>query len=641
MNCFPPSRLIVMSLLALLMLNACGGGGKAKVDASSQDITKESDDELIDFHSYARPSQAVVTHMDMEIDVDFDQKIISGVVTYEIKNKKGVDKILFDTEGLEIEKVNIGGKEEATAFKLGEYDSIKGQELEVTIGPYTEWVHIYYSTKPGAKALQWLEPQQTADKKHPYLFTQSQSILARTWIPCQDGPGIRFTYSATVKVPKDLLAVMSASNPQKKNKTGVYYFEMNQPIPSYLMAMAVGDIAFKAIGERTGVYTEPSLLDKAAYEFGEMEKMLIAAEGLYGPYKWDRYDVIVLPPSFPFGGMENPRLTFATPTILAGDRSLTALIAHELAHSWSGNLVTNATWDDFWLNEGFTVYFEKRIMEALYGRDYVNMLAMLGYQDLEEDIKTIGPNSHDTHLKLNLDGRDPDDGMTDIAYEKGSLFLETVENIVGREQFDPFLRTYFEKNAFKTMTSEKFLAYMNKELIKGDKALEDKIMAEAWVFGPGLPENAHMSTSNRFVEVEKTIAAWEKGTTPAKDLGTDEWTTHEWLHFIRHLPESMNEKQMKDLDASFGFTQSGNSEILCAWFVHVINNEYAPSYPALEQFLVSVGRRKFLRPLYAAMAKTEAGKTMAKSIYEKARPNYHSVSTGTIDKILSWTEEAS
>ena len=455
------NKLLKITLLVLVFhLTACQN--ESGEVASKDKATRVSD--RTDYHSYAQPEKAVTTHLNLNLKVDFEQKQLKGFAQFKIKNNQA-NKIVFDTRTLSIEKVTIGQEEKETSFTLSDNTDIyKGAALTVDIEPTTDLVTIYYATLPdGADAVDWLEPGQTADKKHPFLFTQGQAILTRTWIPCQDSPGIRITYEATIEVPKELMAVMSASNPQSKNDTGIYNFEMRQPIPPYLLALAVGDLEFAPIGERTGIYAEPSMVEKSVYEFADMEKMLIAAEELYGPYLWDRYDVIILPPSFPFGGMENPRLTFATPTIIAGDRSLTSLIAHELAHSWSGNLVTNATWDDFWMNEGFTVYFERRIMEALYGKDYTNMLALLGYQDLEKSIKDLEPK--DTHLKLALKDRDPDDGMTDIAYEKGSLFLSYLEILAGRENFDQFLKNYFAEYRFKTITTEEFIDYMQKNLL--------------------------------------------------------------------------------------------------------------------------------------------------------------------------------
>ncbi len=587
-----------------------------------------------DPHSYARPNEARITHLHWVADVDFQNELISATATYDIQKRKGARELILDTYDLNIHGATDQDGNDLV-FTLGDKDGILGSWLRIAIDEHTQQVSVSYTTTPGARALQWLDPGQTAGRKQPFLFTQSQAILARTWIPVQDSPGIRYTYSARVTVPGGMLALMSATNPTEKNETGTYTFTMDQPIPAYLMALAVGDIVFKPVGERTGVYAEPPLIDTAAWEFGRMEDMLIAAENMYGPYAWDRYDVIVLPPSFPFGGMENPRLTFATPTILAGDRSLTALIAHELAHSWSGNLVTNATWNDFWLNEGFTVYFEQRIMEAVRGHDYVDMLISLGRQSLENTVEEIG-NSPDAHLKLDLAGRDPDEGMSDIAYEKGNFLLKTIEREVGRDSFDAFLRSYFEQHQFQVMDTETFIREIHSKLLTTQE-LRDRVRMEEWIYGPGLPDNAPVYTSARFGDVDARIRHFEKGTAAAA-LSTDGWTTHEWLRFIRGLPAKLSQEQLADLDAAFGFTASGNSEILAAWFQKTIPNQYTAADARIRQFLIEVGRRKFLTPTYKALIKADPTGERARSIYAKARPNYHSVSRHTMDELLDWKE---
>lgn len=590
-----------------------------------------------DPHSFAKPDEVVVTHLYLDVSVDFEKQRLWGTATLSLNNKTGSNKLFLDTRDLTIERVTLGKEGPETPHSLGDVVQFLGQALTIDITPQTKEVTIAYHTNPNAAALQWLEPSQTAGGKKPFLFTQSQAILARTWVPCQDGPGVRMTYNARVKTRPDLMAVMSATNPTVKTEDGVYEFSMPQPIPSYLLALAVGDLAFKSTGPRSGVYAEPSMVDKAAWELEDTEKMIEAAESLYGPYRWDRYDVIVLPPSFPFGGMENPRLTFATPTILAGDRSLVALVAHELAHSWSGNLVTNATWNDFWLNEGFTVYFEHRIMEQVYGRTYAEMLAQLSMQDLQAAINDLGATNPDTHLKLNLGGRDPDEGMTDIAYNKGYFFLRLIEETVGREKWDAFLKSYFDAFAFKTMTTEGFISYLRENLIRGDKNLEEKIPIDRWVSGPGLPEGAPEVRSGEFGRVEEQLNAWKNGAL-ARTLATKDWTTHHWLHFLRNLPSELSPEQMADLDKSFAFSLSGNSEILAAWFPHVIAHSYQPGYTPLEKFLMGVGRRKFLKPLYTKLAETPEGLERGRQIYRKARPGYHSVSSSTIDAILKWDE---
>ena len=584
-----------------------------------------------DPHTYACPEIAVVKHLSLNLSVDFEKNLLSGSAKLNIEHSSDAKEIILDIRDLSIEKVLVDNAE--ATFRIGDSSKIMGCPLYVPIASNTKSVTIYYSTSPNAAALQWLSPEQTAGGKTPFLFTQSQAILARTWIPIQDSPGIRFTYDAQIKVPANLLPVMSAENPQEKNKTGVYTFNMPQPVPAYLMALSVGDIVFKPLDNRSGVYAEPVTIEKAVNEFADLPKMIDAAEKLYGPYAWGRYDVIVLPPSFPFGGMENPRLTFATPTILAGDRSLTSLIAHELAHSWSGNLVTNANWNDFWMNEGFTVYFENRIMEALYGKDFADMQALLGLEDLKETISELGETNADTHLKLNLEGRDPDDGVSDIAYEKGHFLLLLIEQNIGRPKFDAFLKNYFQGLAFKTITTEQFLKIYQDSIIGNDSTLAEKIKIEDWIYKPGLPKNCPTIYSEKFEAVQKDVKSWKSGN-PAASLNTKNYTTNEWLRFMRSLPEKLSHDKMKELDNAFHFSTSGNSEILFAWLLHVIANQYEINYPILNNFLIHVGRRKFVKPLFIELVKSVDGKKLAQEIYRTARPNYHSVTRESIDEII-------
>jgi leukotriene A-4 hydrolase/aminopeptidase len=587
-----------------------------------------------DPHSFSAPSKARVTHLHWNATVDFTRKVIEATATWDIQVSPGEQEIVFDTKGLSIKKVSLDDGTQ-TEFSLDSADVLLGQALRIRLDNKTKSISIEYETQPGTEAVQWLEPQQTAGKEKPFLFTQSQAILARSWIPCQDSPGIRFTYEADVTVPKDLLALMSASNPQKKNESGSYHFEMKQPIPSYLLALAAGEIEFEAISDRSGIYAEPSVLDTAIWEFADLEKMIQGAEDLYGPYLWERYDVIVLPPSFPFGGMENPRLTFATPSILAGDRSLTSLIAHELAHSWSGNLVTNGTWNDFWLNEGFTVYFEHRIMEKLYGRDYEEMLSLLALQDLKETVQSLKAENlyADTKLKLALEGRNPDDGVTDIAYQKGYFFLRLFEEKYGREKFDAFLKNYFASNAFKSLNTDMFIADIKKFYNDTYNITLDDNLFKKWIFMEGLPENCPVPQSDRFENVDAYLARWRKGERLDR-ADTKDWSTHEWLHFLKNLPDSLTTANMNELDAFGKFTASGNSEIITQWLVTAIRHQYSPAYAKLEEFLINTGRRKFLVPLYNELIKTPGGKQRAAEIYRKARPNYHFVATSTFDKIV-------
>jgi len=589
-----------------------------------------------DIHSFSRPDEAAVTHLNLDLSVDFADHRLVGSATLAIENR-GATELVLDTNDLAIGRVFVDSGKEVESH-LGEEVKYLGRSLTIPIEPATRAVKIEYASMPGAAAVQWLEPQQTASGKHPFLFTQSQAILARTWVPCQDTPGVRMTYEATIRVPRGLLAVMSAENPTKTKEDGAYHFKMPQPIPSYLLALAVGDLEFRSLGRNSGVYAEKPVIDAAAYELADTQKMIDAAEKLYGPYRWGQYDVLVLPPSFPFGGMENPRLTFATPTILAGDRSLVNLVAHELAHSWSGNLVTNATWNDFWLNEGFTVYFERRIMEAVYGREYSEMLARLGMQDLEEIVNELGPQSRNTHLLLDLKDKDPDDAATKLAYEKGYFFLRLVEETVGRERWDGYLRDYFERNAFRSMTTERFVEDLRANLLSMVPGAEQKIDIEKWISGPGIPPNVPRVKSDAFEKVEEQVGAFQKGA-KASSLETKKWSTHEWIHFLRHLPQSLTLAQMEDLDRAFKFSATGNSEILHEWLMQAIAKGYEPAWGPLEKFLQRQGRRKFLKPLYQKLAESEGGLARARRIYEKARPTYHAVSRGTIDNILKWTEQ--
>lgn len=584
-----------------------------------------------ELHSFAQPNTSVIKHLDLDINVNFENKKIEGSATYSIENNKATE-IILDTKFLDIDRVEADGQ--PTTFELSPFDVQLGQALKIKISEDTKSISVHYKTTDKTEALQWLNPQQTADKTHPFLFTQGQAILTRSWIPIQDSPQIRITYNAKVKVPSELMAVMSAENPKQKTADGVYNFKMQQPISPYLMALAVGDIVYKPVSERTGVYAEKSMIDKAQSEFNDMENMVVAAENLYGAYDWEQFDVIVLPPSFPFGGMENPRLTFATPTVIAGDKSLTSLIAHELAHSWSGNLVTNATWNDFWLNEGFTVYFEIRIMEALYGKERADMIALIGRQDLEEEVEGFKNEPEMTKLKLDLSNKNPDDGMNSIAYDKGYLFLRTVEEKVGRDKFDAFLKSYFKTNAFSTVTTEGFIDYLNSNLLEPNNI---DFNVKEWIYQPGIPNNQAIIVSNKFENAEQTLQTFISQS--AVDVSkTSDWTTQEWVHFIRNFPKDMAVENMERFDDAFNFTNSGNSHIAMVWYEQAINHDYHGNNvdQKIEEFLIRVGRRWYVSTLFKAYKRNDKVDE-ALAIYKKSRSNYHSVTANTIDEMLGYS----
>lgn len=573
-----------------------------------------------DYHSFANPDAIEVTHLDLDLEVDFDRRVLSGTATLKFKrNRSDADTLILDTRDLTIHSVTVD--KQSLPFTLASSDSFLGAPLSIRVPDEADSISVAYTTSPQASGLQWLSPEQTAGGKHPFLFSQAQAIHARSFIPLQDSPQVRVTYEATIRTPKELLAVMSASNEPNAERDGVYQFDMPQPVPSYLIALAVGDLHFKSMGERTGVYSELGILDAAAAEFEDTESMLIETEKRYGPYSWDRYDLLILPPSFPFGGMENPRLSFITPTVIAGDKSLVSLIAHELAHSWSGNTVTNATWRDLWLNEGFTTYLTYRIMEIVYGEDRYKMEAVLGFEDLEADINRL--NTKDQILAIDLRGRDPDDVFSNIPYEKGALFLRELERSVGRDNFDRFLTEYFKKFSFKSITTDEFIDYLKSTLLTDYADKLDLARIEAWVFNGGLPDALPLEQSNAFSRVDTDRTNWLVGKITAAQIETDDWVVHQWLYFLNNLPEQLSQEQLADLDSAFDLTNSKNNEIAHSWLLMSVRNWYEPALPRLRSYLVSIGRNKLVKPLYRELSKTAKGKALGKAAFEKAKSGYH------------------
>ncbi|HEY0709014.1 MAG TPA: M1 family metallopeptidase [Polyangia bacterium] len=579
--------------------------------------------------SHAEPHRVVVRQVALDLTVDFAAKVVRGSAELSFDRPDPAAPLVVDTLALEIAAVT-GSDGGPRTFALGKPDPVMGQSLTVTLAPTDRKVTIRYQTTAKSEALQWLAAAQTRDRKQPFVFTQGQSILTRSWIPLQDSPGIRVTYEARVRVPAGITPVMSAEQLGRR-ADGAFHFRMKEPIPPYLIALAAGRLSFAAISPRAGVWAEPSLVKSARNELVDTEAMIVAAEQLFGPYRWGRYDIIVLPPSFPFGGMENPRLTFATPTILAGDKSLVGLVAHELAHSWSGNLVTNATWSDFWLNEGFTSYCEQRIMERVFGVERSNLEKSLSRDDLVREMAEL--EAWQQVLHPDLTKRHPDNAFSGVPYEKGSLFLQRLEQAYGRERFDRFLRQYFDSHAFQSITTGDFMNALDNFLLQSDPAAATRIDFNRWLLAAGLPDDAPRVQSTAIAQVEAELKRFEAGT-PPKELSTKGWVTQQWQHFLTRLPATLTEAQMVALDKEFAFTKSGNSEILCDWFQVTIKRQYTAARPALEKFLLGVGRRKFLKPLYTELAKTPEGLAWARAVYTKARPRYHAVATGTIDKIL-------
>ncbi len=585
-----------------------------------------------DPHSHARPDEARVLNVSLDLRADFEHKRLAGNATLTIAARPDANEIVLDVDGLEIESVrtNLG----ETSWSLGEHDQRLGAPLSIAIAPGVETITIAYATGANARALQWLTPEQTSSGK-PFLFSQGQAILTRTWAPTQDSPGIRQTYDVRLVAPADLTAVMSAemltpSGEPAGEGERAFRFRMTNPVPIYLMSLAIGDLTFGAVGPRTGVWAEPSVLERGLYECADMERMLRVAEALYGPYRWGRYDVLILPPSFPYGGMENPRLTFLTPTFLAGDRSLVSLIAHELAHSWSGNLVTNAVWADGWLNEGFTTYFEGRITEALYGVERANMQNVLAWDDIQRALADTPADA----TRLHLVGERAGDNTSAIVYEKGALFLRTMERIVGRRRFDAYLRSYFDRHAFGPMTTQWFLADFREHVVRGDAALESALLLDEWAYEPGLPSNAEEPRAAPFERVDNFVRAFDQDLPAARIEWTD-WGTYERQRFLQTISRTQSHERLTELEAAFSLNQTGNSEVLFDWLALAVRNQFDPALPALEDFLTRQGRGKFVVPLYRALLESEWGAPIARRIYARARPMYHGIVAARIDRLMS------
>jgi aminopeptidase N len=591
--------------------------------------------------SYAQPDQVVVTHLDLDLKIDFPHKQLDGVATLKLdwKNPKAPSLVL-DTRALSIasvDAVDAGGKTQALKYVLAPADKELGSKLTIETPQHPAQVRITYVTSPEASGLQWLLPAQTADKKLPFMFSQSESIHARSWVPLQDSPAIRFTYDAHVAAPKDVRVVMSALNDAKHPLDGDFTFDQPHAIPSYLLAIAAGDIAVKETGPRSAVYAEPSVVDKAASEFADTEKMIETAESLYGPYRWGRYDLLVLPPSFPFGGMENPNMTFATPTIIVGDKSLVSVISHELAHSWSGNLVTNAAWRDGWLNEGFTTYVQGRITEALYGTRQADEETLLAIRALQKNIGDMPANSQ--KLAPEPRGVGADDALSDVAYDKGSWFLRTLEQRFGRANFDAYLKGYFDHFAWHSITTEQMLAWLKPNLIDKypGKMRWDEV--KAWVYGSGIPKDAPIPDSPQFDAIDKQRSTFLAGSLPAAQLDAKHWNTQEWMYFLDRLPDVPTLAQVQQIDAAWHLTGTPNAEIGMRWYVHAIAAGDKAVWPAAAEHMTRIGRLYLTTPVYRAFAKTPEGLAYAEQVYAKAKDGYHPMTQQAIERLFAKARE--
>ena len=635
---------LMLSIIAALLAGCPkqeAANAPAQPAASAPAPAAAAATQVIDEHSYAEPGKVRTKDLALELNVDFAKKELAGTATYTLDwIDKAATQLVLDTRDLTIEKAEgeVNGQWQPLKFALAPAaDKVLGTKLTIETPERPGKVRVTYRTSPNASGLQWLEPSMTEGKKTPFMFSQSQQIHARSWVPLQDTPQIRFTYTAHVTSPKDVMVLMSADNDPAAVRDGDYTFKMPQPIPSYLLAIAAGDLVFKPVSARSGVWAEPSMVDKANKEFEDTEKMIATTEKLYGPYRWDRYDMLVLPPSFPYGGMENPRLTFATPTVIVGDKSLVSLIAHELAHSWSGNLVTFATDRDAWLNEGFTTYVQGRITEAMYGQDMADMEHVIDRDELKKEYETLDPKLQVMALKPG-ELADPDGSSSSTVYTKGAWMLQWLEQTYGRETFDPFLKGYFDHFAFQSITTQQFLDYIKANLVDKNPGKATMAQIEEWVYKPGVPAFAPQVQSRPFSVVDTARTAWAgTNTLPAASL-TDKWSTQEWVHFIEGLPDTLPVEQLKQLDDAYHFTGTPNGEIAMRWYPLTVRSGYTDALPEIAKFLERVGRRKLIMPIYGALVKTPDGLAFAKQVFAKAKPAYHPITTGSVEEAIAKAE---
>lgn len=638
---------ILTVCLAVALAAGCSRDAAPPADSTATPAAKTetavTSPAVVDEHSYAQPDKVRIDDLALQLAVDFEHKQLSGSATYTLNwIDKNATQLVLDSRDLSIEKIvgeRSDGKWNDLKFALAPADKLLGSKLTIETPERNARVRVTYKTSPNASGLQWLTPAMTEGKKTPFMFSQSQQIHARSWVPLQDTPSVRFTYTAHVTSPKDAMVLMSADNDPKAARDGDYEFKMPQKIPSYLLAIAAGDLVFQPISQRSGVWAEPAMAPKAVAEFSDTEKMMETAEKLYGPYRWDRYDVLVLPPSFPYGGMENPRLTFATPTAIVGDKSLVSLIAHELAHSWSGNLVTFSTSNDAWLNEGFTSYVENRIVEVLYGKERADMESLISRNELRSEFTDDNKPLQALAIKPG-DLHDPDENLTGTVYTKGAWFLQFLEQRFGRENFDAFLRGYFDHFAFQSISTQQFVDYAKANLLDKYPGKVTQAEFDAWLYEPGVPSNAPQTPSARFDAIDAARKAWlDAGTLPDK-TATAKWSTQEWVHFIEGMPETLSVDQLKALDAAYKITGTPNGEIAQRWYPLTVRSGYTQANEAIAAFLQRIGRRKLIMPTYSELVKTPAGLKLAEETFAKAKPGYHPITTDSVEAVIAKAKAA-
>ncbi|KUM64460.1 hypothetical protein ACN42_g2662 [Penicillium freii] len=553
------------------------------------------------------------THVTANFDILFDQKKLVGNVVHQFKSiTDGESKeIILDTSHLDIGVVKVDGQPSKWEFlpSLEPY----GVPLKISLdNPVklngTVEVDIEVKTTDKCTALQWLTPAQTSNKKHPYMFSQCQAIHARSIFPCQDTPDVKATFDFNITSP---LPAMTSGLPIRKSSMEskpdhqLYRFHQSVPIPSYLFAIASGDVAEAPIGPRSVVATSPDKLEECKWELeADTENFITTIEKIVYPYAWGEYNVLILPPSFPYGGMENPIFTFATPSIISKDRENIDVIAHELAHSWSGNLVTNASWEHFWLNEGWTVYLERRILAAIHGEAYRHFSAIIGWKSLTDAVEHFGDDHEFTKLIVDLKGKDPDDAFSSIPYEKGFNFLFYLENLVGKSKFDKFIPHYFTTFKRKSLDSYEFKALIL-DFFKSDaeaSKLLDEVDWDKWFYAPGLPPKPSFDTSMVDVvyELSKKWQSLPHSSFEPHISDIQSLTANQLVVFLEQmlvLETPLSPKISKLMGDVYGLAKSENIEVSNLYCqVGMKAGDDSVIEPTTE-LLGRIGRMKFVRPL--------------------------------------------
>ncbi|XP_051889373.1 leukotriene A-4 hydrolase [Pristis pectinata] len=599
--------------------------------------------------SFTEAQDWTTRHLALTLHVDFPARRLRARVALTVEAlRDGLSSLTLDTRDLKITKATSNGLE--AKFSLGDKHSFKGTPLTISL-PFEllrgqqAVVEVSYETSPEASALQWLTAEQTAGKKHPYLFSQCQAIHCRSMVPCQDTPSVKSTYSARVSVPKELVALMSANRdgelPDNLDESRkIYCFRQTVPIPSYLIALVVGCLESRVIGPRSRVWSEKEMVDAAAYEFEETETMLKTAENLVGAYVWGQYDLLVLPPSFPYGGMENPCLTFVTPTLLAGDRSLSNVIAHEISHSWTGNLVTNKTWEHFWLNEGHTVYLERMIAHCMCDEKLRQFVAIGGWKDLLEAIKTFGPTNPLTSLVPDLRDTDPDDAFSSVPYEKGFALLYHLEELLGGpEIFMGFLKFYIQTFAYSALTTEEWKKCLYSYFSDKTEVL-NQVDWNAWFHSPGIPPfTPHYDTALADACVclcKRWTAASDSELSCFSEVDLKQMSSQQKIEFLSLLllepPLRLN--SVKRMQEVYKFNDIRNAEIKFRWLRLCLRSQWEKAIPLALEMVTVQGRMKFTRPLYRDLYNFEKARQQAIDTFMKNKPSMHPITAALVAKDL-------